>query len=270
MKLTLLAIFCYILFGKIRYFYSSESWEVLKYKFLEKISSENRSQFLMIFGGSSVTAGEDNTFLSAYPQVFERRMKPVLSALGVDLVVRDIAQTANQCIPSELCYNAMGGENADFIGWEQSFNCGREPAMFEIIARIAGFQGAVLHFEASGTELVDGCADSKTKPYRVSEDWSPEVDEDIQAQLKMQKTDHRALNEAAKEPLADLPYSPYIPNKEAVIAFKKLLTLWGDKANSIIRFSSPLGEKYKVSEFVVYLCYSVAWPGYVTVTFFAL
>ena len=36
----------------------SDAWEILKLKFLTKLTTPN-SQFLMIFGGSSVTAGHD-------------------------------------------------------------------------------------------------------------------------------------------------------------------------------------------------------------------
>lgn len=194
-----------------------------------------------------MTAASDSMFDSGYPMIFERRMKPIFDALGVDLVVRDIAQSANQCIPSELCYSSMGGENADFIGWEQSFNCGRETSMFEVIGRIAGFQGAVLHFEASGGEAIADCADSKTQPYRVSEKWSPEVDQDIQAELRS-KGD-RALAEDSSGPAAPPPYTPYVPSNEAVANFKSLLTHWGDKANSVTRFAGPLGDYYKVSAF---------------------
>ena len=68
-----------------------------------------KSQFLMIFGGSSVTAGHDNHFHQSYPMVFHRRMKEVFDALGIELFVRNIAQGQNQCRPSDLCYEAMGG-----------------------------------------------------------------------------------------------------------------------------------------------------------------
>jgi hypothetical protein len=200
----------------------------------------------MIFGGSSVTQGSDNMFTSAYPMVFERRMKPILDALGVDLVVHNIAQSANQCIPSELCYNSMGGENADFIGWEQSFNCGRETSMFEVIARIAGFQNAVLHFAASGSESVDECADSKTQPPRISEQWSPEVDEEIQADLKARGGARQRVLDDSGAATEHIPYTPYVPTKEVVSKFKDVLTHWGEKANSVSRFAGPLGSSYQV------------------------
>lgn len=71
-----------------------------------------------MFGGSSVTAGHDNMFHDSYPQVLERELVPVLAAAGLQLSVRNIAQAANPCLPSDLCYPAMGGlEPADFYSW---------------------------------------------------------------------------------------------------------------------------------------------------------
>ena len=97
----------------------------------------------------------------SWPFVFERKVRPILAALDVQLVVHNIAQGSNQCVPSEFCYNAMGGDNADFIGWEQSFNCGRNEHMFELIARIAGFNNAVLYFASSGsTDMGNSCNES--------------------------------------------------------------------------------------------------------------
>ena len=113
------------------------AWDILKYKICKKAIDGN-STFLFIFGGSSVTAGHDNYYNQSYPLVFERRMKPVMAALGIKLLVHNIAQGidntcdfcswnylrvilgANNCRPSGLCYEAMGGENADFIGKDVS------------------------------------------------------------------------------------------------------------------------------------------------------
>lgn len=158
---------------------NSNAWEILKYKFLikltynknkmnindnnkgNKVDKYNNNNFLMIFGGSSVTAGHDSYFNESYPIVFNNRLQKIFSLLNINLIVENIAQGSNQCIPSELCYNSMGSESADFIGWEQSFNCGRESSMFELIARIASFQDAVVHYSASGSEAVGGCAVDK-------------------------------------------------------------------------------------------------------------
>ena len=106
---------------KVKFFYllsnmNIHSWEVLKLKFAVKILAPTASNFTMIFGGSSVTAGHDNYYHEAYPFVFEREMSGALKAVNVDLVVRNIAMGSNQCIPSNLCYTSMGGDDFDFIG----------------------------------------------------------------------------------------------------------------------------------------------------------
>ncbi len=94
------------------------SWDLIKYRLAYKIATGNQS-FFMLFGGSSVTAGHDNFYNQSYPFVVERRLKDIFSILGVELIVHNIAQGANNCIPYILCYESMGGMNPDFIGWEQ-------------------------------------------------------------------------------------------------------------------------------------------------------
>jgi hypothetical protein len=72
---------------------------------------------LILHAGSSVTAGHDSRFNESYPLVFKKRLHPTFSALGIDLSVRNIAQGANDCLPYDLCYETMGGYNADFYSW---------------------------------------------------------------------------------------------------------------------------------------------------------
>lgn len=96
------------------------SWNILKYKFAHKMLLQNET-FLMIFGGSSVTAGHDNLFNQSYPIIFRSRMRKIFEAIGVKLVVHNIAQGANNCLPYTHCYESMGGLNPDFLGWEQVF-----------------------------------------------------------------------------------------------------------------------------------------------------
>ena len=76
--------------------------------------------------GSSVTAGHDNFFNESYPMIVKKRMEPIFAAMGIGMTVNNIAQGANVCVPYDMCYESMGGLDADFIGWEQSFNCGHD------------------------------------------------------------------------------------------------------------------------------------------------
>jgi hypothetical protein len=97
------------------------TWDILKYKFATKML-EGNGEFLMTFGGSSVTAGHDNFYNQSYPAIFNKRMKDVFAALGIKLIVRNIALGANNCVPYIFCYESMGGMNPDFVNWEQ-VNC---------------------------------------------------------------------------------------------------------------------------------------------------
>jgi hypothetical protein len=94
------------------------AWDITKFKLAHKIVTGDQS-FLMVFGGSSVTASHDNYYNQSYPAIFEKRMSDIFKALGIELLVHNIAQGANNCVPYIHCYEAMGGLNPDFIGWEQ-------------------------------------------------------------------------------------------------------------------------------------------------------
>jgi hypothetical protein len=85
----------------------TNAWDIMKYKMAKKIA-EGNSSFLMIFGGSSVTAGHDNNYMDAYPFVFERHLAAAFAAVGIDLKVHNIAHGSNNCRPSNLCYEATG------------------------------------------------------------------------------------------------------------------------------------------------------------------
>jgi hypothetical protein len=46
----------------------SDIWDIIKYKIAKKVVDKDQD-FLMVFGGSSVTAGHDNYFHQSYPMV---------------------------------------------------------------------------------------------------------------------------------------------------------------------------------------------------------
>ncbi len=73
-------------------------WDILKYKLAIKLLSDDLdSRFVMVFSGTSVTAGYDNNYNDSYPSLLERKLSPVLSAMGIKLVVRNIAQYQVNC-----------------------------------------------------------------------------------------------------------------------------------------------------------------------------
>lgn len=191
------------------------SWDVLKYKFAYKILSSN-SKFVMIFGGSSVTAGHDNLLSQSYPSVVERRLSPVFKAFGVNLTVYNIAQRANQCRPYDYCYEAMGVEGADWFGWEQSYNCGRDQGFFEVVARLAGWNKALVYYSASGGVGASECSPSTDPVPWISEKWTPA--------------------------LAVPPLSRYAPNISEIRTLRDELDLWNRDGGSADRFTGPLTD----------------------------
>ena len=154
-----------------------KTFDIMKFKFLKKMLEENKEDktFLMTFGGSSVTAGHDSKFEQSYPQIVQKRMGPILATLGVDLQVHNIALGANNCSPYQFCYEAQGGHDPDWVGWEQSYNCGHDEAIFELAARVGGFSKnkAVVYYSASGAWSPSGCPDSEDKPPFSAEEWKP-------------------------------------------------------------------------------------------------
>ena len=150
------------------------TWDIMKYKFALKVLK--KETFVMVFGGSSVTAAHDNYYNESYPAITQKRLSPILKVLGADLEARNIAQGANACLPYQLCYDSMGGLDPDWIGWEQSYNCGRDESVFELAGRIAGFSAnkAVLYFSASGAWSPEKCSPSTDSVPYSSEEWTPE------------------------------------------------------------------------------------------------
>jgi hypothetical protein len=57
----------------------------------------------MSFTGSSVTAGHDSLLSEAFPALVYDTMGPAFRALGVELVVRNIAVGNNPCMPYDAC-----------------------------------------------------------------------------------------------------------------------------------------------------------------------
>ena len=154
-------------------------WDLIKYRFAEKILSEGEdSRYLMIFGGSSVTAGHDNGVNNSYPLVVYYRMKNALEAAGIEMKVHNIAQGANNCLPSNFCYESMGGHDPDFIGWEQSFNCGHDGKVFELAARFAAWSKTPgsIYYSNSGSSNPKNCKPSEFKKPWSDSDWSPEME----------------------------------------------------------------------------------------------
>ena len=187
-----------------------QSWDIVKLKFLLKILQEE--SFLMIFGGTSVTAGHDNYYYQSYPFVFERKLSLAFQHLGMSLLIHNIAQGGNDCLPSDLCYD-IGGDQPDWISWEQSFNCGRDTQIFELIARYAGFHNAVMFYMASGGAGKECPPSTDTLP-AMNETWIPSSE------------------------------TEYIPNQNTIHGFKESMNKHFEHGNAVGRFTSALGGRY--------------------------
>jgi len=150
------------------------TWDVIKYKIAAKAMRGNQT-FLMIFGGSSVTAGHDSYFNQSFPMIVKQRMTPAFKKLGINLVVRNIALGANPCIPYTYCYESMGGLDPDFLAWEQAYNCGHAPEVYETLARIAHQtrQHTVTYYSASGAWVPSDCPASAERVPYCAEEWTP-------------------------------------------------------------------------------------------------
>ena len=66
---------------------------------------------------SYVFSGHDNFLWQAYPQVYERRLRPAFDALGVNFEARNIGMGAMGCFPEDPCYEAQAGDDADLYSW---------------------------------------------------------------------------------------------------------------------------------------------------------
>eukprot|EP00607_Mallomonas_marina_P003036 CAMPEP_0182435244 /NCGR_PEP_ID=MMETSP1167-20130531/74670_1 /TAXON_ID=2988 /ORGANISM="Mallomonas Sp, Strain CCMP3275" /LENGTH=455 /DNA_ID=CAMNT_0024626085 /DNA_START=277 /DNA_END=1641 /DNA_ORIENTATION=- len=157
---------------------AAHDWDIIKYKYAKKIVDipNGDQQFLMIFGGSSVTAGHDNLYNQSYPMIVKKRMTPIFESLGLKFLVRNIAMGANNCLPYSFCYESMGGADPDVVGWEQSYNCGRSDDMFELVARWAGWSKnrGMVYFSASGGMSPSDCPPAVEEVPYCDEDWTPE------------------------------------------------------------------------------------------------
>lgn len=132
------------------------TWNILKLKLAERILID-ASKFTFIFSGTGVTAGYDNYLHQSYPIVIEKRLSPIFKALKIDLIVRNIGQVHVDCRLSNYCFDGMGGEEADVVGWENSFDCGNAKDAHEFIARVAARKKAVVFYSTSGAYPVDDC-----------------------------------------------------------------------------------------------------------------
>jgi hypothetical protein len=135
-------------------------WDILKNKIIAKML-QNDSKFTFVYGGTGVTAGVDSYLHQSYPMLIEKRLAPILKALDIGFIVRNIGQVHVDCRLSNYCFDSVGGGEADVIGWENSFDCGNAKDAHEYIARVAAWRRAVVFYSTSGAYPVDDCPPSQ-------------------------------------------------------------------------------------------------------------
>lgn len=87
---------------------TTRTWDTLKFKYALKLLQGR--PMVVLFTGSSVTAGHDVFYNESYPSVYARRLGPAMEALGAPLIVRNTAMGGSPCRPSNLCAEAQGGD----------------------------------------------------------------------------------------------------------------------------------------------------------------
>jgi hypothetical protein len=151
----------------------TSAWDVLKLKLVKKIL-EKGSNFTMVFSGTSVTAGYDNYLQQSYPAIIERRMKPILQAVDINLHVRNFGQAHVECRLLNHCLSIAAAGEADLVGWENSFDCGNAKDAHEMTARFAGGRNAVVLYMVSGSFPLGNCPPSTVQspePQRFLVPW---------------------------------------------------------------------------------------------------
>jgi hypothetical protein len=96
-----------------------------------------QAEFVMAFGGYSVTVGRGNHFEQSYPFIMEKILSPVLSLppLGVKLIVRNSAIGGIPSFPYGWCLPNFLGDDADAVSWDYGMNEGRGAAGLESYVR---------------------------------------------------------------------------------------------------------------------------------------
>eukprot|EP01040_Poterioochromonas_malhamensis_P018600 gene18600-21756_t len=114
-------------------FMHKSSWEILKYKYLDRllqsIMTQKPQKFVASFSGSSVTAGHDSFFNDSTPVVLGTMMKTSFQAMDIDFESRNVALGNNPCVPYDVCIKYFAGLDADIVHWEQNYFCDGRSAM---------------------------------------------------------------------------------------------------------------------------------------------
>eukprot|EP00574_Skeletonema_japonicum_P012101 CAMPEP_0201737230 /NCGR_PEP_ID=MMETSP0593-20130828/41821_1 /ASSEMBLY_ACC=CAM_ASM_000672 /TAXON_ID=267983 /ORGANISM="Skeletonema japonicum, Strain CCMP2506" /LENGTH=648 /DNA_ID=CAMNT_0048231169 /DNA_START=156 /DNA_END=2102 /DNA_ORIENTATION=- len=112
---------------------------IVRYEEKQSSSALQQAEFIMAFGGYSVTVGRGNHFEQSYPFVMEKVLAPILALppFGVKLVVRNSAIGGIPSFPYGWCLPNFLGEDADAVSWDYGMNEGNGAAGLESYVRQA-------------------------------------------------------------------------------------------------------------------------------------
>ena len=101
--------------------------------------ASQQAEFVMAFGGYSVTVGRGNHFEQSYPFIMEKILAPILALppLGLKIVVRNSAIGGIPSFPYGWCLPNFLGEDADAVSWDYGMNEGNGAAGLESYVRQA-------------------------------------------------------------------------------------------------------------------------------------
>lgn len=228
------------------------TWNLLKYKMINKIIG-GHANFTIVYGGTAVTAGYDNYLHQSYPMVFQRRVKPIFEAVGVNLDVRNFGQSHVDCRLLNFCTANALAHQADVVGWENSFDCGNAKDAHETIARIAGWRGAVVMYMVSGSFPLENCP-----PSTVDGSTSPVVHRISQYCCYSMQDKVPYISEEWSPEKVGIDYR-YEPTALDVQDFRDLHVLWHSQGSSGARFTASLEGKYEVIFVVLCALYGRRW-----------
>ena len=100
-------------------------------------SPQQPPEFVMAFGGYSVTVGRGNHLEQSYPFVLQRVLSPILELppLGIKLTVRNSAIGGIPSFPYGWCLSNFLGDDADLVSWDYGMNEGNGASGLESYVR---------------------------------------------------------------------------------------------------------------------------------------
>lgn len=99
------------------------------------LARQNTKQFVMSFGGYSVTVGRGNYYKQSYPFIMEGVLKPLFEQLNLDLIVRNSAIGGIPSFPYGWCLPNFLGHDSDVVSWDYGMNEGSSADAFESYMR---------------------------------------------------------------------------------------------------------------------------------------